>query len=313
MAGILAELIREPHACSHIKSPKPPELLYGGDPTSLWGEAYAQAARAVDAAGDNLKSTALIIVVGVVTYPVLRSIVESDPKEMAKRDHWRQESISWVKKEFGTRLRLIVGHSDEAYDHFHFIALPTLGDDRRIRIGDVHPGHRAEQECKMAGGTKKEQKLAHQEAMTAFQDRHYEDVAVKFGFARFGPKRQHLRRSEWKAQKKTLAAVAASHEKARQYANDLKAAADRHVALRIADAQRNAEARAAEVEAAAARKIAQMKQQAVTRIKYFDARACGLEAELRHREELMSKQEERIRALEALLDEQSPKRGPGLN
>ena len=308
--GVLGELIRRPDCCPHVANPRPPEILFGGDPSAVWDEAYAQAAHAVDAAGCRLKSTALILVAGVVTYPVARSIVEANPDEMAICKNWWSDTKGWLHKELGERLRLIVGHWDEEYPNWHFVALPQLGPDHRIHIGDVHPGHRAERECRDTGGSRRQQKAAHQRAMTKFLDRYHEDVAISYGFARFGPKRQRLSRDEWKAQTKQLRALAASHEKARQYAIDLKAAADRHVAARIAEACRSAEAYAAEIEAAASLKVGKVKYQAATQISHLGTQNHDLQAEIQRWRQIVSEQEEQIRALEALLHEHGFGRTP---
>ncbi len=210
---------------------------------------------------------------------------------------------TWLHKEFRLRLKLIVGHWDEEYPNWHWAAVPTLGPDRRIRIGDVHPGHRAEQQCRDAGGTRREQKQAHQQAMTLFQDRYYEDVAVHFGFARFGPRRQRLTRSQWMAQTKQLRALASSHEKARQYATDLKAAADRHVAARIAEGHRSAEAYSVQIEATAGRKVADVKQRAVTTDQGSGRSESRPHRSVQRSSQIVSEQEEQLRAMEALLEE----------
>lgn len=302
--GILGELIRRPDACPHVSDPRPPEILYGDDPTEVWGQAYAQAAQAVDRAGAKLKSTALIMVVGVATYPVARSIVERDPGERQKFDRWNATTIAWLKEEYGTRLKLVVAHWDEAYPHVHYAVLPTLGPDRRIDIGEVHPGHRAEKKCSDARGSRREQKQAHQAAMTAFQDRYYESVAIAFGFARFGPKRQRLDRDQWRARTKQLQALAASHEKLRRDEEQIKAAAARRVAENAANAQKKAAEHVGAVEAAAAQKIEQVRQNALMRIRNLNAHNRALNDELTHRDALLAEQEERIAALEAILDEQ---------
>ncbi|MCK9920289.1 plasmid recombination protein [Microbacteriaceae bacterium K1510] len=311
MAGVLVELVREPQACPHIEDPKPPEILYGGDPTKVWDEAYAQAEQAVDAAGAKLKSTALVIVVGVASYPAARCIVERDPEERTRFERWRAKTIRWLHGEFGAHLKLVVGHSDEAYPHVHFAALPTLGADRRLRIGDVHPGLRAEQRCRDTGGSRREQKQAHQEAMRAFQDRYYAGVAVEFGFARYGKKRQRLNRDEWKAQTKQLRAIAAAQDKLARDRHHLAAKAARLVVERTVEAQREAAAQVTAVEAAAVRQIEQMKQRALTQIQRLAIENGALDAELKHRATLLDEQAKRIAALEAMLVEQNLSPKPG--
>ncbi|MCK9920295.1 hypothetical protein MXD81_65325 [Microbacteriaceae bacterium K1510] len=84
MDGNLPQLVSQPHACPHIENPKPPETLYGGDPKKVWDEAYAQAEQALDAAGAKIKSTALLIVVGVASCPIARCIVERGFEERAR-------------------------------------------------------------------------------------------------------------------------------------------------------------------------------------------------------------------------------------
>lgn len=311
MAGVLAELIREPQACPHIEHPKPPEVLYGGDPAKVWDEAYAQAAQAVDAAGARLKSTALVIAVGVATYPVAQCVVERDAEELARFERWRDKTIRWLHEEFSARLKLIVGHSDETYPHIHFAALPNLGVNRKLLIGDVHPGFRAEQQCRAAGGSRREQKQAHQAALTAFQDRYYEDVAVQFGFARYGKKRQRLNRDEWKAQTKQLRAIAAAQDKLARDRRHIAAKAARLVVERTAEAQKEAAAQTAAVEAAATRQIEQMKQRALTQIRRLTTENGALDAELKRRDALLDEQAKRIAALEAVLAEQGLDPEPG--
>jgi hypothetical protein len=311
MAGILAELIREPKACPHIEYPKPPEILCGGDPVKVWDEAYAQAEQAVDAAGAKLKSTALVVLVGVASYPVARCVVERDPEERTRFERWRAKTIRWLREEFAAHLKLVVGHSDETYPHVHFAALPTLGADRRLRIGDVHPGHRAEQRCREARGSRREQKQAHQAAMAAFQDRYYDGVAVEFGFARYGKKRQRLTRDEWKVQTKQRLAIAAAQEKLAHDRHQIAAKAARLVAQCTADAQNAAAAEIAAVEAAAAREIEQMKQRTFAQIQRMNADNGALDAELKRRDALLDEQAKRITALETVLVEQGLRPKPG--
>ena len=44
--GVLGELVRRPGFCSHVANPKPPQIIFGADPETVWGEAYDQAAQA---------------------------------------------------------------------------------------------------------------------------------------------------------------------------------------------------------------------------------------------------------------------------
>jgi hypothetical protein len=299
MAGVLAELIRAPDACPHVQEPKPPELVYGNDPVEVWEEAYALADQAVDAAGAKLKATALVILVGVASYPVPRIVVEQDADERARFNRWRSNTIAWLREMFGPGLRLVVGHWDEPYPHIHFAVLPTVGADRRLRIGDIHPGHGAAQRCKDARGSRRDQKQAYQQAMSAFQDSYYDDVIAEFGFARLGPARQRLDRHGWKAQTKQARAIARAHDKLARDRHRIAATAAQLVADNLAAARKEAAAQVAAIKAAAAQKIENAREQ----ISELTAQNTMLNVELKH-------VTERLFALEAMLAEQGL--GPGL-
>jgi hypothetical protein len=209
------------------------------------------------------------------------------------------------------RLISVVGHSDEPYPHIHFAALPTLDADRRLRISEVHPGHRAEQQCRDAGGTRRQQKQAYQQAMTDFQDRYYEDTVIEFGFARFGPRRQRLDRAAWKAQTKQLRALAAAQGTLANDRQRIVARAARLLTDHIAKAQKKAAIQVAEVKAAAAQRIERTEQHAREQIGGLTTQNAVLNAELKHRGGLVSELTERLSALEAMLAEQGLDLGPG--
>jgi hypothetical protein len=312
MGGILDELIRKPDACLHVEAPKPAVIIYGGDPSAVWDEAYELASRAVDKAGHRLKNTASIIVVGIVSWPVPRSQVENDETEKAKCERWIADTCAWLTQEFGAVLKLVVRHSDEPYEHVHFALLPTLGQDHRLFIGSIHPGDKAARDCDEEGGTRRQQKNAYDKAMKALQDRYSENVGEKHGLARLGPRRQRLTRDEWKTRKQQIDALAAAHEKVIKYAKDLKISADRRVADRIAEVEHQASLTAATIEADARQRMESLKSKAVRHVTTLSEKARELEDMDRHSTELIARQAEIIRALEARLEEQSLGCGPTL-
>jgi hypothetical protein len=303
MAGVLAELIRAPDACPHVRDPKTPELIYGDDPVNVWEEAYALADQAVDAAGARLKATALVILVGVASYPVPRSIVEQESDERARFDRWRENTIAWLREMFGPGLRVVVGHWDEPYAHLHFAVLPTLEADRRLRIGQVHPGHQAEVDCREARGSRREQKQAHQRAMSAFQDSYYDVVVAEFGFARLGPRQQRIDRDGWAAQTKQLRALARARDRLAHDQQNTAATAAREVAERTAQTQREAAAQVAAIEAAAAEKHERMRSRALARISQLTAENGALNAEVKRRDAIVADLTQRLAVLEAVLTE----------
>lgn len=298
--GVFGEMMRRPDCCPHVPDPKEPQVLYG-DPRTVLKEAMEQAASALEKREKRLRTTGLALVAGVISYPVPRAHVERDAQERARCDRWLAKSQAWLHQKFGDRFKLLVAHWDEPYVNAHFVCLPSLGPDRRLRIGDVHPGHRAAQACDDAGGSKRKQKKAHQEAMTQFVDEFYQGVVIEFGFARFGRKRQRLDRDGWKAQTKQLRALADSQEKLRHLQQGLKSAAEKTLAAAIAEAEDRAARLVAEMEAAANRKIDKMKQQAIARLGQLDAENRRLKGEAQRWQKIAVEQEELVHELKDVI------------
>lgn len=79
-------------------------------------------------------------------------------------------------------------------------------------VKDLHPGFRAAKGAQ----TSKEQRLAYNTAMRAFQDRFWEHVAGPSGLARLGPDRQRMSRAQWTRVKFGLPAQAALLQRTRE-------------------------------------------------------------------------------------------------
>lgn len=194
---VLAEASREPQACLHVPRPRPPILLHGPSLAELEAEVGAIHARSTDAAGRRLRKDASVLLAGVASYP--RAGIEYG--------YWKQCTLEWLQLEFGDRLRSVVEHTDEAHPHIHFYAVnPDSGN-----VKDLHPGFRAAK----GAHTPKEQRLAYNTAMRAFQDRFWERVAGPSGLARLGPGRQRMSRAQWTQVKIGLIAQAALLQRAR--------------------------------------------------------------------------------------------------
>jgi hypothetical protein len=188
---VLAEANREAQACLHVPRPKPPTLLSGPSIDELEVEIGVIHARSTDAAGRRLRKDASVLLAGVTSYP----------RDGIEYEYWKQCAVEWLQLEFGENLRSVVEHTDEAHPHLHFYVVNPAGGN----VKGLHPGFRA------AKGTQtpKEQKLAYNTAMRAFQDRFWEHVAGPSGLARLGPGRQRMSRAEWKQVKLGLPAQAA--------------------------------------------------------------------------------------------------------
>lgn len=195
---VIAEASREPQACLHVPRPRPPNLLHGPSLAELEAEIGAIHARSRDAAGRRLRKDASVLLAGVASYP--RGGIEYS--------YWKQSTLEWLQTEFGDRLRSVVEHTDEAHPHLHFYVVNPDGGN----VKDLHPGFRAAKGAQ----TPKEQRLAYNTAMRAFQDRFWEHVAGPSGLARLGPGRQRMSRAQWTRVKFGLPAQAALLQRARE-------------------------------------------------------------------------------------------------
>jgi len=195
---VLAEAGREPQACLHVPRPRPPHLLHGPSLAELEAEIGAIHARSTDAAGRRLRKDASVLLAGVASYP----------RGGMEYGYWKQSVLEWLQTEFGDRLRSVVEHTDEAHPHLHFFVVnPDAGN-----VKDLHPGFRAAKGAQ----TPKEQRLAYNTAMRAFQDRFWAHVAGPSGLARLGPGRQRMSRAQWTRVKFGLPAQAALLQRARE-------------------------------------------------------------------------------------------------
>ena len=176
---VLAEASREPQACLHVPRPRPPILLHGPSLAELEAEIGTIHARSTDAAGRRLRKDASVLLAGVASYP--RGGIEYG--------YWKQCTLEWLQIEFGEHLRTVVEHTDETHPHVHFYVVNPDGGN----VKDLHPGFRAAKGAQ----TPKEQRLAYNTAMRAFQDRFWEHVAGPSGLARLGPGRQRMSRAQW--------------------------------------------------------------------------------------------------------------------
>lgn len=195
---VLAEASREPQACLHVPRPRPPILLHGPSLAELEAEIGAIHARSTDAAGRRLRKDASVLLAGVASYP--RGGIEYG--------YWKQCTLEWLQIEFGEHLRTVVEHTDETHPHLHFYVVNPDGGN----VKDLHPGFRAAKGAQ----TPKEQRLAYNTAMRAFQDRFWEHVAGPSGLARLGPGRQRMSRAQWTRVKFGLPAQAALLQRARE-------------------------------------------------------------------------------------------------
>ena len=201
-SDIAKEAERHPDHVAHIIkagfTPQPPTYVYGCTQSQAVERAEHWAAQAKDKTGRRLRSDAPVILSGVISYP-------RDGEEWFS---FKRAAVRWLKQHYGDNLVTIVEHQDEKHPHLHFYVVNPDGGN----VKDLHPGFRAAKGAQ----TPKEQRLAYNTAMRAFQDRFWEHVAGPSGLARLGPGRQRMSRAQWTRVKFGLPAQAALLQRARE-------------------------------------------------------------------------------------------------
>ena len=173
----------------------------------------APTAPSITAAGRRrLRRDGKALLAGVVSYPVPRQVVESDPAEKDVYLRWRAMLLAWLIQQFGEHLMSVVEHGDEEFPHIHFYVVPTLLPDRHLNLHEIHPGQRMKRDAAEAGACQKFQDAAYRSGMARWQDDFWYAVSRHFGHDRYGPKRARVSRRERLMEKRM------EEEKARQEA-----------------------------------------------------------------------------------------------
>ncbi|MET4278753.1 MULTISPECIES: hypothetical protein [unclassified Bradyrhizobium] len=301
MFDIRDEMIRAPHACGHVTDPQPPNLIFGLPPGEAFDMAAGRAGQAVDKIGRRLRPEALAVLVGVATWPDLTANLQQDAEARELYVQWRDATIAWLQSQWGNLLVTVVEHMDELRPHVHYIVIPELEPDNRLRIASVHAGFRAAANCEDAGGKPREQSKAYKAAMTTFQDRYYEDVGVRFGLIRIGPRLQRLTREEWSERKRQAEILAREHARVDAHLVMIKQKAREFVAERVAAVNAAAQSKVDDVMMQSHHDVTTLKQEANKRMAILLDREQILRDELEDKDALINSQAEQLaRALERL-------------
>ena len=195
---VIAEAGREPGACAHVAEPRPPVLLHGQPPAEVERELLAEAEATRDAAGRRHRRDAQLLLAGVVSYPArLGNATDAERSAFAA---WERDTLAWLRKTYGKRLRCVIRHEDEPFLHLHWFAVADLAAGERPDA--IHPGRHAMAEAKVAGvESKAELDRLYREAMRRFQDDYHSAVGARQGLTRRGPGRRRLTRAEWHAER----------------------------------------------------------------------------------------------------------------
>jgi hypothetical protein len=303
MNDIRDEMIRAPHACGHVAEPQPPRVLLGMTPDEAFALANERAAAAVDKRGYKLRCDAPVVLVGVASWPELVVDINNDPEKQRRYEQWRDETLSWLERQWGDDLKCAVEHLDEDRPHIHFVVVSKLPTDRRLRISSIHPGHRGAEQAAQAGGKGRDQKKAYKEALVHLQDDYYERVSVKFGLLRIGPRLQRHTRAEWKENKRQAEALARAHTQVQTFASNVKAIAKRHIAEQAAKADRAAQAKVDALTTESHHRIKMLKHKAMERIVGLKGRVSELEEAISEKEAMIAAQTVELEAILEVLRE----------
>lgn len=290
------EMVRAPHACSHVVEPRVPQIVFGCDPQEAFALASTQADATVDQRGHKVRCDTPVVAVGVASWPDTVADIEADPQKAAAYEHWRTLTIGWLAEKWGDALQCVVEHLDEAYPHVHWVIVPDLPKDGQLQIQSVHPGYEATAASKARGETKREQKWAYKAAMKALQDDYYENVASLCGLTRLGPRRQRLNRKEKTEQQRQAKSLAKARASLMTDLEKAKAQAKQVIDDRIAKTRAEAQARVDDVTMQMHHRIETLKQKARQRISEQLKVTTKLESEL-------ALKEEALRSALALLEE----------
>ncbi|WP_429034007.1 plasmid recombination protein [Aeromonas veronii] len=196
---IAKEAERHPDHVRHLTErgiePQKPIQVFGCTPSEAVEKAEAWGDQARDAKGRKRRIDAPVLLAGVISYP----------RHGEEWPQFKAAAVEWLKREYGENLVSIVEHQDEQHPHMHFYAVPRPGQ----AFDSLHEGRAASAKAKREGQGKGDQRIAHNNAMRAWQDRFHEAVGKRFGLARLGPKRQRLTTPQWKSQQAAYQAIAA--------------------------------------------------------------------------------------------------------
>ncbi len=254
---VLAEAVRAPGHCGHVDAPKPPRVVAGMHPAELSATLDKMLEGRLVAGRSRPRGDVHVLAGAVYSWPEHVDYADQD-----RLQAWIDDTLKWHAQEVGP-VDSAVLHFDESFPHIHVY---TVSADAR----SLSPGWRAKRAVLGMGGKNRAAHEAYQEAMRVWQDSYFLGVGAFHGLERLGPRRQRLRRGEWRAAKSERLRVADANRAARDAAEAAEQAAARanEQATQAQIRQQMASARAAQ--------LAAESQQ----LEHVLARARGLETDL---------------------------------
>ena len=209
-SDVIAEALRDAGACGHVLDPQPPVFHYGTEARmrGLVSELEGVADAIQKRTGKKPRKDTSHLLAGVLSYP-------DDAPKGDRYDEWRDRSIKWLQKRYGTHLVAVLEHQDEANPHLHWYCIEPEGLD----VKRLHEGW-----------TAKKDGQEYRAAMRLVQDDYHRDVGSYVGLLRIGPGGQRLDRDDYKAMK-------ADAEQTRVMLHDIEARNEANEVERIRVAQ----------------------------------------------------------------------------
>ena len=198
-ADVIAEALRDVGACGHVLEPLPPVFHYGTEARmrGLVVELEGVANAIYERTGKRPRKDTSHLLAGVLSYP-------DDAPKGARYDEWRERSIKWLHKRYGSNLVAILEHQDEQNPHLHWYCIEPEGLD----VKRLHEGWVAKKDGQ-----------DYRDAMRLVQDDYHRDVGAYVGLLRIGPGGKRLERDEYMAMK-------ADAEQTRTMLHDIEARSD---------------------------------------------------------------------------------------
>lgn len=207
--SVLLENSREPGNFNHVKNKPKMNLLFGKNPIDLLEIIQDRVKKAkVDLKGTGLRiqKNTHLLEGAVFSHPSAIEFLRNNHEEQQKYKAWRNDMIDYAKKdaeERGLEVLSVVEHLDEAYPHIHVLSVAkATTENPRLDVKHCNVGHIAAKAGAKNGLNAREQMKEYRKAMSRWQDRIYENVSIKNGLTRVGPRMARLTRPEWNQKKK---------------------------------------------------------------------------------------------------------------
>jgi hypothetical protein len=203
ISGVTAEGARVPGACNHLRYRGEALVIFGISPIEAGRLAIERADQARDAGVRNwrLRRDGVALLAGVVSYPIPRILVDTDPVDQDVYRLWCRQTLEWLQRGFGDHLKSVVEHRDENFYHLHFFIVPTLGPGNRLNVNQLHPGRYAKVVAAAEGADHKNAERSYRQGMRKWQDEFHRDVSAFFGHDRYGPRRMRVSNRQHKMEK----------------------------------------------------------------------------------------------------------------